>query len=164
MRLLIQTGLCAALVGMGYCLGTMHVFGPAEAKAQAGPAVPTEETVDKITAAGDALGIAMRALDQEGLYKPAINGMNAFAVTVGGVDALKDLEEGRGVDPETFAGLYAGQATDTVAASLGKDDKGRLTYKGKLVRMYSIDRLKELFARRVELVSGKPPARSTSRP
>jgi hypothetical protein len=63
-------------------------------------------------------------------------------------DAAEAAMAGRGVDPETFAGLYAGLAVDEVASELAHDDEGRLTYKGKLVRMYPISRLKRLFAQR----------------
>ena len=95
--------------------------------------------------------------------RPAILGTNYFAVSVAGIDALKDLEEGRGVDPETLAGLYAGFAIPDVARHLNLvrdvgtagDVKlritapdGRLRYKGTVVRLYSPDRLRELFERR----------------
>ena len=43
-------------------------------------------------------------------YESATEGINYFALSVGGVDAIRDLEEGRGVDPETFAALYADRA------------------------------------------------------
>jgi len=79
----------------------------------------------------------------------ATEGVNAFAVTTGGVDAMDDLEKGRGVDPETFAALYAGQANKEVADSLDHDDQGRLTYKNKVIRMYPVSRLKELFQERL---------------
>ena len=77
---------------------------------------------------------------------------NSFLVSTGGGDAVADLESGRGVDPETFAALYADLATDEIAQHLAKDGEGRLTYKGKLVRIYPIARLKELFTKR----SGEP--------
>ena len=82
--------------------------------------------------------------------RPATKGLNAFAVSCGGVNALDDLEAGNGVDPETFAGLYAGLAKPDVAAQLGRDDQGRITYKNKIVRMYPVSRLKKLFATRLK--------------
>ena len=95
--------------------------------------------------------------------RPAILGTNYFAVSVAGIDAIKDLEEGRGVDPETLAGLYAGFAIPEVARNLNlvrdvgtagdvklriNSPDGRLRYKGTVVRLYSADRLRELFDRR----------------
>ncbi|MCH7688590.1 MAG: hypothetical protein IH899_18235 [Planctomycetes bacterium] len=90
----------------------------------------------------------MIALQQENVYNSATKGLNSFLVSTGGGDAVADLESGRGVDPETFAALYADLATDEVAQHLAKDEEGRLTYKGKLVRIYPIARLKELFTKR----------------
>ena len=81
----------------------------------------------------------MQVLSDEKRYVPAIQGLNAFATSAGGVDAVADLESGQGVDPETFAGLYAGQALAEVAEHLGRDAEGHLTYKNKIVRIYSRD-------------------------
>ena len=95
--------------------------------------------------------------------RSAILGVNYFGVSVGGIDAIRDLEEDRGVDPETMAGLLAGFAIPEVAEHLnmvksldgsgnvqlqiGAAD-GRLRYKGSVVRLYSPKRLAELFDRR----------------
>lgn len=94
--------------------------------------------------------------------QPAISTLNYFAVSVGGIDAIKDLEEGRGVDPETLGALYAGYATPEVARHLNlKFERGgkiridavdgRLRYKGTVVRMYSASKLRELYALRKAL-------------
>ena len=80
---------------------------------------------------------------------------------------MRDLEEGRGVDPETFAALYAFEDQELgatgkterifkrfgvdVSQHLDSDDHGRIRYKGKVVQMYSTDRLNQLFKRRDEL-------------
>ena len=95
--------------------------------------------------------------------KSAVIGTNYFALSVGGIDAIRDLEEGRGVDPETLAALYAGFARPEVAKHLNlrktegtsgalvlkiEDADGRLRYKGTTVRLYSPTRLRELFQRR----------------
>lgn len=95
--------------------------------------------------------------------RSAISTVNFFGVSVGGIDALNDLEESRGVDPETFAGLYAGFAIPDVARHLNlkkeiagggkvrleiEASDGRLRYKGAAVRLYSQDRLRGLFERR----------------
>jgi hypothetical protein len=90
----------------------------------------------------------MQMLQDEKRYVPAILGLNAFATSVGGVDAIADLESGQGVDPETFAGLYAGQAVPEVAEHLAHDAQGRVTYKSRIVRLYNPTRLRQLFAAR----------------
>ena len=71
------------------------------------------------------LGRTSRAIrDLDGFLKAikfersAIIGVNYFAVSVGGIDAIRDLEEDRGVDPETLAGLRAGFAVPEVAEHL----------------------------------------------
>ena len=77
--------------------------------------------------------------------------MNYFATSIGGIDAEKDLEEGRGVDPETFAALYAGLAVPKIAENMDSDELGRLRYKKVIIRLYSQDRLKQLFHQRDQL-------------
>jgi len=136
------------LVGFGYALGTMRLFEPKTVHAQPA-AVETPE--DKVKTAYKSLESAQQALQQDGKYRPVVDGVNAFAVTVGGVNAQQDLEDGTGVDPETFAALYAGRATGDVAKKLGTDDQGRLTYNKRVIRMYSVDRLKKLYKKRAEL-------------
>ncbi len=92
----------------------------------------------------------------------AISTLNYFAVSVGGIDAIQDLEQGRGVDPETLAAMHAGYALPKVAKHLnlkfergGKiridAPDGRLRYKGTVVRMYSPLKLRELYAIRKSL-------------
>jgi hypothetical protein len=76
---------------------------------------------------------------------------NYFGVSVGGVNAELDLEEGRGVDPETFAALYADLATPKIAEHLDYDEQGRLRYKKTVIRLYSRERLRALFNERDEL-------------
>lgn len=129
-----------------------------------------ETTVDLSAPARRQYGRAVRAIEDLNGYLTAIRfqrtafiGTNYFGVSVGGIDAIRDLEEGRGVDPETLAALYAGFAIPSVAADLNlKRDRdprgnvilkidaadGRLRYKGAVIRMYSPARLRELFDRR----------------
>lgn len=147
-----------ALVTFGYVLGASQVLSPTVVLAQADAKKPAEttggpsqETQDKLKSAADALKTAMEALQNETLYNPATQGMNAFAVLSGGLNVKDDLERGRGVDPETFAALYAGLATDDIAAEIGRDAEGRVTYKGKVVRMYPVSRIKSLYAARASL-------------
>ncbi|MEX0700736.1 MAG: hypothetical protein WD069_01430 [Planctomycetales bacterium] len=161
MRNLLRGAAALALVGLGYGLGASGVLAPDPAHAQAVPgaaqpaagAFPglSDEARAKVQAANDALRSAIAALEQEKQYVPVVNTVNAFAASVGGMNVLADLEAGRGVDPETFAALYAGLATDEVAKDLGKDEEDRVTYKGKVVRMYPISRLKALFGAREQI-------------
>jgi len=95
----------------------------------------------------------------------ATSDVNYFSVSVGGIDVQRDLEEGRGVDPETFAALYAfedqiangvkervfKQFGLDVSQHLDSDELGRIRYKKKVVQLYSTKRLNELFNRRDEL-------------
>lgn len=120
----------------------------------------TRATYARVNRAFEDLSSYLKAIEFE---NTAFVGTNYFAVSVGGIDALQDLEQGRGVDPETFAALYAGWAVPSVAEHLNlkrvKDaagrtslkvdsPDGRLRYKGAAVRLYSPDRLRELFDRR----------------
>lgn len=118
----------------------------------------TPETLQKYKAVYRALRDLDDFLRAVGFERSALVEINYFAMSVGGIDAIKDLEEGRGVDPETLAGLYAGYATPAVARHLNMQPvaggwkitspDGRLRYKETVVRLYSPARLARLFARR----------------
>jgi len=112
-----------------------------------------EETRSKIHEGQLSLQDAMGALESEGRYTAITDGLNAFLILSGGGNAMEDLESGHGVDPETFAALYAGQAIPEVDDHLARDDQGRLTYKGKVVRMYSQSRLEQSYAVRARLTN-----------
>ena len=102
-----------------------------------------------------------------GLSTSATSDVNYFSVSVGGIDVQRDLEEGRGVDPETFAALYAFEDQELgatgkkervfkrfgvdVSQHLDSDEHGRVRYKKKVVQLYSTERLNQLFARREQL-------------
>lgn len=148
-----------ALLAAGYVAGSYQLLTPEPVEA-ADESEVSEEAKQAVQAAFLKLKEAVDALKQDGKYKPATNGLNSFAVLCGGVDAIDDLENGRGVDPETFAALYAGDAIDTVGPELGKDEDGRLTYKGKVVRIYSPARLKAVAKKRAK-VTGETGAIST---
>ena len=140
---------CLVLLGAGYVLGaTLH--SPAALHAQQD--TPIDDYDDSLTLTINTLygnlQELQKSLEAERKHSSAVDGPNAFALMVGGTDAVRDLEEDRGVDPETFAALYAGRAAPSVFPHLGTDDKGRVTYKGKVVRMYSRERLKRLYRRR----------------
>ena len=140
-----------AVFSLGYFAGTAQWQADSHLNAQGfGNADPqADELTEKIGEAFAAVQTARGVLDQDALYNPATKTVNVTGVLSGGVDAITDLESGRGVDPETFAALYAGMATDEISAELDKDELGRLTYKGKVVRMYSISRLKLMFQERL---------------
>ena len=91
------------------------------------------------------------ALVAEGAYTSGSEGQNYFALSVGGIDVMRDLEEGRGVDPETYAAIYAERATPDVTQDLNQDDQGRWRYKGTVIRMYSRERLRQIFQQRDRL-------------
>jgi len=143
-----------AVFGLGYVAGTADLSLPAQAQppgvGDAGPIV-SEEVASKI----EELRITMRqtidALEGEGRYESITLGMNSFLVLSGGGNAREDLESGRGVDPETFAALHAGFASPEIGDHLSYDEQGRLTYQDKLVRMYSVSRLRESFDRRLKI-------------
>jgi hypothetical protein len=141
---------CFGLVLFGYVLGSLQFGPPSILKAQSEP-LPNAIR-DRLRETDRVLSETMQVLSDEKRYVPAIQGLNAFATSAGGVDAVADLESGQGVDPETFAGLYAGQALAEVAEHLGRDAEGHLTYKNKIVRIYSAMRLRALFASRGEFV------------
>jgi hypothetical protein len=118
------------------------------AAAPAAGSTLSDETRAKIKAAADAMNAAVESLKLDQQWFPATKGINTFGVLTGGLNSMKDLEEGRGVDPETFAALYAGLAADEIADKIGRDPEGRVTFNGRLVRMYPVSRLKSLYGSR----------------
>lgn len=135
----------------GYLLGTTDAVTVPELEAAqdnrrmtADALLLYKQTLQELDKLGD-------TLISEGRLNAATAGDNFFALSVGGIDAIRELEEGRGVDPETFAALYAGRAIPDVSEHLSFDADGRLRYKGNIVRIYSRDRLKTLFRLRDEL-------------
>ena len=144
--------LVLTLLALGYVAGQSGLLAPRGLSAQnaAAPQGPSEDSVEKITSGFDAIKNAAASLKREGRYTQATSGINLFAVIVGGLDVKGDLEKGRGVDPETFAALYAGLATVEIQEHIAKDSQGRVTYKGKVVQMYPIRRLTQLFKERLK--------------
>ena len=141
------------VLALGYVLGAGHVLSIDQAGAQADPVADaeeqlSEEAIERLDAFNSAMKLAVDTLKQEDRYTSVTKGVNSFAVAAGGIDAVKDLEAGRGVDPVTFGALYAGMADDEIAAEIRTDDQGHVTYKEKVVRMYSVSRLKEYFQKR----------------
>lgn len=162
MRTLMRGGLGLALIAVGYVLGTSGILQPAKVEAQqAPPETPAanevtglnKDTQEKIKAAYEALVAAKEALANDSRYNPATEPdvLNVFGILTGGVDAVADLESGRGVDPETFAAIYADLGAGSLRADIERDSQGRLTYKNKVIRMYPIAMLKQRFALRRQL-------------
>jgi hypothetical protein len=152
-----------ALVAFGYLLATYSPFMPV--RAQDGASLPSDDATKKIAEANDKLKGAVEALKLESRYESATKGINSFAVLVGGLNAKEDLESGHGVDPETFAALYTAAydlkklnvKDDSLAdwvdiTQLDYDSEGRLTYGGKVVRIYPVSRLKKLRAQRLVMI------------
>lgn len=161
--LLVAGGL---LFSLGYVLGTNGAFRPASSVAQDQPAQPGQPQVgeqlsddarSKIRAAADALKSAMEALQLEQRYTPATKGLNAFAVLTGRCNAMAELEAGAGVDPETYAALYAGLASDEIAEKIGFNSRGQLTYNGKPVALLSKNRLRLMYATRAAITGEELP-------
>lgn len=150
-----------ALLMFGYFLGASQLLSPASLFAQGAKAKPgadpsegglSDETKSKIKAAADALKAASDALESEGkLKESATKGVNTFTILTGGGSTLDDLKSPGGVDPETFAALYSGLASDKVAVDLSRDPEGKLTYKGRVIRMYPISVLRTAYARRADI-------------
>lgn len=165
MRIVVRGLMAAALLGLGYLAGSGHwlVANPLAAQS-ALPAQPPRPPSSGLTPAQarklelfhDSLNRAAVELARAGRYRPVTRGVNTFAVSVGGLDVRDDLENQRGVDPETFAGLYADEAIDEIDPFLERDKDGRLTYKGSIVRLYSLKRLKALFAERAKYLGNRP--------
>ncbi len=155
MRSIWKTVVVLGLLSLGYVLGTTGAFAPKSLGAQA-PAEggPSAESLTKLKEAFAAIKSAAETLEQENLYVPATTSLNVFSVMAGGINAVRDLEDGRGVDPETFAALYAGEAKPEIKEHLDHDDQGRLTYKGKVVRIFSKQRMKSIIQERTRYSAG----------
>ena len=156
MRPIWKTASVLGLLGLGYLLGASGTFASKPLGAQAAPAEggPSEDSRKKLQDAFTAIKSAAETLEQENLYVPATTTLNVFSVMAGGLNAKQDLEDGRGVDPETFAALYAGEAIPDIKEHLDHDDKGSLTYKGKVVRIYPKQRIKKIFQERLRFMGG----------
>ena len=164
-----------ALLALGYLLGTCSPFAPA--RAQDATNLPSDDSTKKILEANEKLKAAVEALKLESRYETVTKGVNAYAVLVGGLNAKEDLEAGQGVDPETFAALYTAafdmkklnvrdeSLADWVdLTQLDYDAAGRLTYGGRIVRIYPVSRLKKLRAQRLVLSGETRPERSQAPP
>ena len=139
------------MLGIGYFLGLAAPAKLGTLTAQDTENGPSKETADKIRAAHRALIDAADALRTEGRYETITGGPNAYLIMSGGGNAREDLDSGRGVDPETFAAIYAGQVDEEIKARLDRDEQNRVTYNNEIVRMYSRSRLERSYADRVKI-------------
>lgn len=157
MKKFVSVVCCAGLFAAGYWCGqgNFSVTNELQAQADASREGASQDAIRKIRLAQHTASDAQSSLENEQLYLPAISGTNSFAVMVGGLNAVQDLERGLGVDPVTFVGLYSGFATEEVAPKLDYDDEGRLTYDGRLVRLYPKTRLRQLRARQAKIAAGE---------
>lgn len=149
-----------AIWSCGYWMGSGNLPEVSALTAQEESAGLTQETAIKVQAAHEALKSAMEALQQDGKYEGISETPNAYLILSGGGNAKEDLNSGQGVDPETFAALYARQVNQDILDGLTVDDQGRLLYQEQLIRLYSKSRLERTFAERVKLSlagSGKSP-------
>ncbi len=137
--------LSVAMFGLGWFVGG----GAPLVTRVVGQDTKVETAEDKISAASKALKDAADTLAAESKYESVTEGVNAFLVLSGGGNGTADLDSGV-VDPETFAALYAGAVKKEIAEQLQKDEEGRLTYNGNVIRMYSKARLQKIFAERTK--------------
>jgi hypothetical protein len=140
-----------AMWSCGYFIGSGDLPRVPALTAQEDAAGLSQETSIKIQAAHEALKSAMEALQQDGKYEGLSETPNAYLVLSGGGNAKDDLNSGQGVDPETFAALYARQVNQDILDGLTVDDQGRLLHNDQLIRLYSKSRLERTFAERVKL-------------
>lgn len=163
MRISVRILSAACLLTTGYMFGSLHSFPKAYAQPES-PSV-SEDSAKKIIEANDALKKAVDQLKLESKYESVTKDVNPYSVLVGGINAKEDLESGLGVDPETYAALNIAayqlkknnikddQLADWVDTNLlGYDSGGHLTYRNKVVRIYSISRLRKLYAQRLVIL------------
>ena len=148
-----------AMLSVGYWCGSGALPMQASLTAQDADAGLSDDTATKIQAAHESLKSAMDALQQDGKYEGLSETPNSFLILSGGGNATEDLASGQGVDPESFAALYAGNVKPEVKDALTKDDQGRLLHNDQLVRLYSRTKLEQMFAERTKLslVGGRTP-------
>ena len=162
MRSSVRVLTAGCLVAIGYILGTCQVHRVALAQPEESV---SDEATKKISDAHDSLKKAVEQLKLESRYESVTKGVNPYSVLVGGINAKEDLEAGHGVDPDTFAALNVAvyqlkknnikdeSLADWVDTNLlGYDNNGHLTYRNKVVRIYSISRLRKLNAQRMVIL------------
>ena len=162
MRSSVRVLPAGCLGAVGYILGTGQLHRVAFAQPDE---TVSDEATKKINDAHDGLKKAAEQLKLESRYESVTKGVNPYSVLVGGINAKEDLESGHGVDPDTFAALNVAvyqlkknsikdeSLADWVDTNLlGYDNNGHLTYRNKVVRIYSISRLRKLNAQRMVIL------------
>ncbi len=142
------------MLTLGYLAGTVDLFQFPRAQAQPADSKLSENTEEAIRTVHKALNDAAEALRQDGSYETITEGTNAFLILSGGGSARRDLESGNGVDPETFAALYAGRVIPELSDQISENDQGQLTYNGKTIMMYSKSRLRRMYSERLRIRDG----------
>ncbi len=140
-----------AMLTVGYWCGSGTMTLQSNATAQDEDVGLSDDTAAKVQAAHESIKSAMDALQQDGKYEGITEAPNAFLVLCGGGNAMEDLQSGLGVDPESFAAIYAGRVKPEVNDALTTDEQGRKLYNDQLVRLYSRTRLEKMFAERTKL-------------
>jgi len=150
MRRVRSVASAALMIGFGYLCGLGQV---SQSVVTAQDDNKPDAAALKINAAYKSLVDAKDALEVAGRYQSITDGLNVFLIMSGGGNAREDLESGRGVDPETFAALYAGKAIPELQPLLGLNEHGQITYNNEVVRLYSKSRLQRAFAERLQYVN-----------
>lgn len=156
MRILVA----CCLVAVGYFLGSSNVFKAAHGQTE--ESLPSEDALKKVRDAYAAMKSAREQLKSESRYESVTKELNPYAVLVGGLNVKEDLESGHGIDPDSFAALNVAifdikknnvkdeTLADWVDVNLfSYDSNGRLMYRNKVVRVYSISRLRRLNSQRL---------------
>ncbi len=139
-----------AMLTVGYWCGSGALPVQSSLTAQDGDTGLSDDAATKVQTAHEALKAAMDALQLDGKYEGLSEFPNAFLILSGGGNAMQDLQDGLGVDPESFAALYARNVKPEVKEALTTDEQGRLLYNDQLVRLYSRSRLEKMFAERTK--------------
>ncbi len=87
------------IVSVAYIAGSNNIFEPTVLNAQDQPEKLSKEEKERLEALSVAFSQSLESLKESQKYRPAIDGINTFAVSVGGLNAIADLESGNGVDP-----------------------------------------------------------------
>ena len=142
----------AIVFAAGYAAGSCFTTAPPHLAAQQDASTQfTNEMLSSYRKSHKSVQDLSSVFKAAGRLTSVSGGINYFAASVGGTDAERDLNDGQGVDPETFAALYAELVAPSVAQHLDYDEQGRLRYKKNVIRMYSRERLRELFQQREQL-------------
>ena len=113
------------LFAAGYGTATLNGFAPSQIEATqdaAGTGQLSEDALKAYKKVSKAIKELNNLYVASGESTSAFDGVNFFAASVGGINAERDLEEGRGVDPETQerAGSHAVQDQHEVVVGVAR--------------------------------------------